>query len=164
MKKLFLILIFLTGSVLAGISGLYFTDERNGEGFSLHCNQAGDCALFFFTYGALICDGVIEPVVSPSLPQDDCDLSAQRWFLGTGSFEGDVMVGDLTVTVGEVTYPDARANIVGIAVVVGEFTLVQVEEGFLVAVDHIENSVLFEDDSLYAGFLDGTQRLFVADG
>jgi len=139
---------------------LYFDPERNGEGISV--TQEGDTfTTIVFTYGALTCDGIIEPVVSPSLPQDDCDLGAQRWFIGTNDIneDGTAIIGELLVT-SSPTYPDAISGNLSVSEVVGEYTMLRSGEGWFFFVDRATGSPLTVEDPLYEGFFDFTTRLF----
>jgi len=157
-----LILLLLSSTLMAGESGLYFDPERNGEGISVH--RSGDTVVtFLFTYGALFCDGVIEPTVSPSLTPEDCDLSGQRYFFATDDIdEFDTAVsGALFITSGR-NYPDGIIDEVGEAQAVGVYTLVRKGDGFLMAVDRF-GSVLTEDDPLFERIFDFSTRLFIAD-
>lgn len=155
----FVLAILLSITALTAQAQLYFDPERVGEGISI--TQDGDSfTTILFTYGALTCDGIIEPVVSPSLPQDDCDLGAQRWFIGTNSINEDdtAIVGDLLVTSAK-TYPDAISGNLATSDVVGEYTMLRSGDGWFFFVDRVTGSPLAVEDPLYEGFFDFTTRL-----
>lgn len=148
----FLMLLLFTSTLLAGDSGLYFDPDRNGEGISIHRTN-GVLTMFFYTYGALFCDGVIEPVVSPSLPGDDCDFRGQRWFYSSDPIneEDTIVSGTFYITSG-FNYPEGLNSEVSILDEVGTYILVRSGSGFLMAVDREDTTVLVVDDPIYNGF------------
>jgi len=138
-------------------SGAYFDMARNGDGAAFLVN--GDTFLFFlFTYGGEVCSG--EPVVSPALP--NCTLNGQRWFFGVSDFSEvtQSLTGNIFVTEG-IDYPFGFEGDVGMAEVVGRYTIVKEGTGFLMFVTRF-GTALDEDDPLFSQVINLSDLLFRA--
>lgn len=171
MKKLLFILFTLcltafclTPVVIAGDSGLYYDQSRNGEGITLLRN--GDTVVFyFFTYGAKTCG---EPVVSPSLPGEDCIADGQRWFFAADTFNEfqQSVTGSLFITAG-VEYPEGLTgenllmSTVGEAEIVGRYMLVRGGDGWHLFVTRF-GPALDEEDFLFSRVFNFTTLLLEA--
>ncbi len=172
MKYFLLVLLTLCLAVLAtvatlahaGDSGLYYDQTRDGEGIVLLCDS-DVCVLYLFTYGAETCG---EPVVSPSLPGDNCIADGQRWFFAVDVFNEikQSMTGSLFITVGR-EYPDGVfgdnpfVSTVGESKIVGRYTLIRGGDGWQLFVTRFGN-VLNEDDFLFTRVFSFTSLLFEA--
>lgn len=159
-----LMLLILIPPVLAfaGDSGLYFDQNRNGDGISIQ--RSGDTVVMhLYTYGAVVCGLPIPPVPSPEPPvlPDDCQPIGQRWFVGTGEIANETAVTGLLYATHGLNYPDGIGDAIGEEFTVGVFTLVREDAGWLLAVERF-GPELGPDDYLFSAVFDFTSPLFYA--
>ncbi len=172
MKNFLLVLLTLCLAILtvpatlayAGDSGLYYDESRNGEGITL-LRDGDTIVLYFFTYGSEVCG---EPVVSPSLPGENCIADGQRWFFAVDNYNEiqQSLTGSLFITVGR-EYPNGifgdnpLVSTVGESEIVGRYTLIQGGDGWQMFVTRF-GTALDEDDFLFSRVFSFTSLLFEA--
>jgi hypothetical protein len=158
-----LILLALSFQALAGDSGLYFDQSRDGEGIVLMRDKTR-YVFYFFTYGA---DGCTDEVdVGPKYPYS-CDLDGQRWFLSGGdeiNEKTQQLEGFLYITRG-LDYPngiqdpeDPFSVQVGEAETVGFYILKRSGDGWRLFVARFGDE-LAPDDYIYSRVFNFEQRL-----
>ena len=170
MKKwlLTLVLMLVAGTSVAGDSGLYYDEQRNGEGILVMVDGT-KYVTYFFTYGGLECefDKAPEP---KGIEEDDCDLNGQRWFFGSDDFDpllGQVggtlyMAHGILYPIGEPVDNEPFIHNVGKAVAVGKYVLRPNGDGFLMDVAPT-GEVLDEMDPLYEEIYIFRKVLFKVD-
>ena len=171
MKKwlLTLVLMLVAGPSVAGDSGLYYDEQRNGEGI-LVLVDGTKYVTYFFTYGGLECYEDDNGPKTQGISGDDCDLNGQRWFYGSDDF--DFLLGQVAGTlymahgilypIGEPVDNVPFVHNVGKSVAVGSYILRPNGEGFLMDVAP-SGEVLDKFDPLYENIYIFRKVLFKAD-
>ena len=169
MKRFILsiLLMLVAGTSIAGDSGTYYNEQRNGEGILVQVND-GRYLFYVFTYGSIGCYESEHP--QPKGINEECDLNGQRWFFGDGTYNplDENVVGTLFMAHG-INFPDGQdhdtnpfIHNVGSPVAVGKYELRRQSGGWLLSVART-GDVLSPDDPLYEDIFDFDKLLFGID-
>lgn len=160
-----LLTLLISGAVMAGDSGLYYDPDYDGEGISLQRND-NTIVVFLYTYGGEDAEIPVEvpPFLSPQYPLEE-PLNGQRWFLTSNcELQNEETCTGVMYGTGGINYPvPLEPNGIGAPVVVGEFELLRVGEGWYLVVDRVEESPLAEDDPLFERLYTFTVPLFYSE-
>jgi hypothetical protein len=137
----------LTAPLMAADNGLWFNPERDGEGINL-ITKEDVAVVFFFTY--VDQPQPIPPTVSPAPPVVELvNSNSSTWYIGqAGNYDGDSASGKLYAASG-LDYPLSVADSVGFTEQVGSFTLVRLDDGWLLDVTWTWNTLVPWYVSLY---------------
>lgn len=168
------VLMLVAGTSMAGDSGLYYDELRNGEGILMLVNDE-TVVVYFFTYGAHEC--YYEDVIENSNGKD-CDYNGQRWFYGViepeeeeptpESSAADDLEGTLYITHG-INYPEGEphdfipfVHNVGENIAIGTFGMRRNLGGWLM--DVAPNEVHLDvDDPVFERIFKFETQLFEVD-
>ncbi len=168
MKKLLALLLLTVSFNLTAqpVTGLFFDDERDGEGLMTFTNGA-DLIGYFYTYGESHCVEPPSSVQSKTNSHWDCDIYNQRWFFFVNTWNAKTMeaTGFLYQAHGT-EYPKGipdPANpfgvIVGEAMAVGVYVLRRSGQGYAMVVAPVIGP-LDPDDPLFARVFNFKTLLF----
>ena len=149
MKKLLLtsFLFLLALPAMAADNGVWFNSERNGEGINL-ITRDEVALIYFFTY--VDNTDTIPPSGSPVPPEVPLiNKNSTTWYLAVGfDYNGEQATGDIYVAQAR-NYPIAIDGALADAEKVGTFTLLRLDDGWLLDVNYAWNYIIPWYVSLY---------------
>jgi hypothetical protein len=130
--KWLLILLFVSASAFSD-TAWYMDEDRSGEGIVVSELQGNRLAFAFYSHTAVVTG---EPTVSPPPPFPIyCDLDTV-WFTGLSEvYWLGIARGDLMYEVAVATFPLSEGGFVSQSVVVGDFTIWQSGDGFILRME-----------------------------